>query len=407
MKILHINQSDLTGGAAIAGYRLHQGLLSEGIHSRLLVGTKTTNSQEVTTVKHYYPLENFLFRFTKEIGLNYINLIGCLEIKNSIFYKEADILNFHNLHTGYFNYLAIPQITKNKPAIYTLHDMWSFTGHCIYSFDCNKWESGCGKCPYPETYPWIKRDNTALEWKLKNWVYNQSNLTIVTPSKWLTEQVRKSMLNKFNIYYIPYGIDTLLYQPLGKQKCRDLLGIDKERKVIMFGADSLEDSRKGADLLLLALQKLPHSLKKQIILLTIGKNSRNFAKSLDLLHIDLGFISNDRLKSIAYSAADLFLLPTRADNLPLVILESMACGTPAISFNIGGLPDLVRQSIAGYLAQPENTDDFLQGIMEILEDSDLLEKMSSNCRKIILDEFTLELQIQRYIGLYQQILQKN
>ena len=178
MKILHINQSDISGGAAIAGYRLHQGLLAQEIDSKMLVENVKTDSDRIATVPRKTRIENQLYRFTRYSGLNDINLFSSFDIPNYKFYQDADILNFHNLHTGYFNYLAISKLTKTKPAIFTLHDMWSFTGHCAYSYDCDRWKIGCGRCPYPDIYPAIRRDSTSIEWKLKNWIYSKSNWLI-------------------------------------------------------------------------------------------------------------------------------------------------------------------------------------------------------------------------------------
>jgi glycosyltransferase involved in cell wall biosynthesis len=405
MKVLHINQSDISGGAGIAGYRLHQGLLNRGIDSRLLVGNAQTKSDRVATVERQYRLENQFFRFSRYLGLNYLNLISSFNIPKHKFYQEAEILNFHNLHTGYFNYLTIPDLTENKPAIFTLHDMWSFTGHCAYSYDCDRWKSGCGKCAYLDTYPNVQKDNTRLEWKLKNWIYSRSNLTVVTPSKWLTEQVEQSILNRFPIHYIPYGIDTQAYQPLNRDVCRQILDIPAESKVLMFGAQDLTDSRKGGDLLLKTLEILPQSLKAEIVVLTMGKCNTKVLETLRLKTLSLGYLSSDRLKSVAYSATDLFVFPTRADNLPLVLQESMACATPMVSFKVGGVPDLVRHGITGYLASPEDTQDMSEGIIELLEDEDLRQQMSQNCRAIALEEYSLELQTQRYIELYEKALQ--
>ncbi|MCA2808066.1 glycosyltransferase family 4 protein [Microcystis sp. M095S1] len=404
MKILHINQSDIGGGAAIAGYRLHQGLLNQGIDSKLLVGFVKTDDERVEAITRKYRLENLLSRFTSRLGFNYINLFSTFDIPQHKFYQDADILNFHNLHTGYFNYLAIPKLTETKPAIFTLHDMWSFTGHCAYSYDCEKWKIGCGNCPYPDTYPAINRDNTHLEWKLKDWVYSKSNLTIVAPSQWLTEQAKASMLSRVPIHYIPYGIDTTAYQPLDPLLCKTILGISPTKKVLLFGADSLKDSRKGSDLLFQALQKLPQSLKEETILLTFGNGGETITSELGMPTLSLGYISSDRLKSVAFSAADLFIFPTRADNLPLVLQESMACGTPMVSFKIGGVPDLVRPGITGYLALPEDTQDFCDGIVKLLEDEPLRKKMSENCRDIALKEYNLDLQAQLYMELYKQVL---
>ncbi|MBD2254578.1 glycosyltransferase family 4 protein [Nostoc parmelioides] len=407
MKILHINQSDTGGGAAIAGYRLHQALLKQGVESKLLVGNTKNSNKLVADIPRNRFIENQFSRFTWRIGLHHINHISSFDIPRHSFYKEADCLNFHNLHTAYFSYLAIPKLTKEKPAVFTLHDMWSFTGHCVYSYDCDRWKIGCGKCPYPNTYPKIGLDNTHLEWKLKNWVYGNSHITIVTLSKWLTEQAKQSMLNQKLIVHIPNGIDIDAYQPLDAKKCREILGISPNQKVLMFGAESLNDYRKGGDLLIKILQKLPQNLKPEILLLTLGHCSEKITDLLGIATLSLGYISSDRLKSIAYSAADLFIFPTRADNLPLVLQESMACSTPMVSFNIGGVPDLVRPGITGYLAKPEDTQDFCNGIVQLLEDVHLRQTMGENGRAIAINEYSLELQAKRYIEVYEKVLQSS
>jgi len=407
MKVLHINQGLNTGGAAIAGYRLHQSLLAQGLDSKLMLGHLNTGSNLVATMPPTSKLERQLLeRIANRSGLNYLHLISSFQIPHHSFFQAADVLNFHNLHTGYFNYLTIPTLTKNKPAVFTLHDMWSFTGHCAYSYDCDRWKIGCGKCPYPNIYPTIRRDNTRLEWKLKNWLYSRSNLTIITLSHWLTQQVQQSMLNRFPIHHIPNGVDTQVYQPLDPEYCRSALGISPHQQVLMTGADNLKDSRKGGDLLLQALQSLPDALKADCLLLTLGSGGETLSERSGIASLNLGHISNDRLKAVAYSAADLFLFPSRADNLPLVLQESMACGTPMVSCKVGGVPDLVRPGITGYLASPQDVSDFRDGIVQLLEDRHLRQQLASNCREIAITEYPLELQAQRYIKIYQQVLDK-
>jgi glycosyltransferase involved in cell wall biosynthesis len=404
MNVLHINQSDISGGAAIAAHRLHQGLLNQGINSRLLVGKVQTQSDLIAAIPRRPRLEHQLSRFTRAAGLNYLHILGAFDIPKHNFYQDADILNFHNLHSGHFNYLAIPALTKHKPAVITLHDMWSFTGHCAYSYDCDRWKTGCGQCPYPDRYPAIRRDNTHLEWRLKKWIYQHTNVTIVTLSTWLTDQAKQSILNQFPIHKIANGIDTDIYQPLDTKHCRAKLGIPDNKKVLMFAAHRLTNYTKGGDLLLKALQSLPQSLKSEIILLTIGTGEAHF-EAFGIQSLNLGYVSDDQLKAISYSAADLFVFPTRADNLPLVLQESMACGTPMVSFKIGGVPDLVRPGIRGYLAEPEDFKDFSSGIVQLLEDNDQLQQMGQRCRQVALREYSLHLQITKYIDLYNQILQ--
>ncbi|HEY9673861.1 MAG TPA: glycosyltransferase family 4 protein [Waterburya sp.] len=407
MNVLHINYSDIYGGAAIAGYRLHQGLLDQGIDSRLLVAMALTRSERVAIIPRKPTLENLLYRFAWRVGLNYLNCVSTFDIPKHGAYKNADILNFHNLHAGYlgyFNYLVLPLLTKNKPAIFTLHDMWSFTGHCAYSYDCERWKVGCGNCPYLDAEPIVFRDNTHLAWKLKNAVYHRSNLTFVAPSRWLFEQAKQSMLSQFPIHHIPYGIDTKAYQPLDSEACRAVLGIPKHKKVLLFGSVSLENSRKGGDLLLEALSKLPESLKADIMLLIFGENDETITKALGMQVLSLGYLSKDCFKSLAFSAADLLIFPTRADNLPVVVQESLACGTPIVSFNLGGVSDLVRPGLTGYLAQPEDTNELCNGIVHLLEDHSLRQRMGQQCREIALQEYSLELQAHRYIELYNQVL---
>ncbi|WP_017314697.1 glycosyltransferase family 4 protein [Mastigocladopsis repens] len=413
VSVLHINTWGGIGGAFIASDRLHTALLNSGIDSTLAYGKVFKNSDsEIKELNHYIAIkkdnkiEGILTKLLKKVGLNDIGYISSFELINHEYFKRATALNFHNIHSDYFSYLALSILTANKPAVFTLHDMWSFTGHCAYSYDCERWKTGCGKCPYPDSQPSICIDNTHLEWKLKNWVYNRSNLTIVTPSSWLAEQAKQSMLNRFPIHHIPYGIDTEAYQPLDPEECRSLLGIPTGKKVLMFGAQSLTDSRKGGDLLLKALQTFPPSLTNETVLLTLGDGGEAISQTVGMATVNLGYVSNDRLKSIAYSAADLFIFPTRADNLPLVLQESMACGTPMVSFKVGGVPDLVRPGITGYLATPEDADDFCNGIVELLEDENLRDRMSQNCRAIALTEYPLELQAQRYIELYHQVLNR-
>jgi len=284
--------------------------------------------------------------------------------------------------------------------------MWSFTGHCAYSYDCERWKIGCGRCPYPNSFPAIKRDGTRLEWKLKDWLYDRSNLTIVSPSRWLTEQAKQSLLNRFPIHHIPNGVNVNAYEPLDPELSRASLEIPKNKNVIMFGAVDLKEARKGGDILTHALSLLPKSLKDDAVLLTMGDGGESFAKTVGMEAVNLGFISNDRFKALAYSAADLFVLPTHADNLPLALQESMSCGTPMVSFNVGGVPDLVRPGITGCLADLGNANDFCNGITQLLEDDTLRIQMSQNCRKIALNEYSIELQAKRYIELYRQLLKQ-
>ncbi len=404
MKVLHINKSDLMGGAAIAMFRLHQGLLAQNIDSKLLVDIARTHSNQVATIPRQR-LDKSLKQITLRFGLNNFHITSTFDLLNHPFVQAADILHLHNLHDKYFNYLALPALTRHKPAVLTLHDMWAMTGHCAYSFDCDRWRTGCGHCPYPKTYPAIKADRTHWEWKFKQWAYNHANLkAVVTTNQWLLDLLPHSLLRGLPSHRIPYCLDTQLYRPLDTQQCRSLLGIPEDKQVLLFGAQNLTDTRKGGDLLLAALAQLPDTLKPHLQLLTFGQAANNIAQLTDIDTLELGFISSDQIKAIIYSAADLFLFPTRFDTFGLVAQEAMACGTPVVSFQVGGVPDVVRPGVTGYLAEPENVADFRQGMVQLLEDQTTRDRLSQSCRAVAVQEYGLEVQAQQYLELYHQVL---
>src|ERR671922_464780 len=266
MKVLLVHAGDYgRGGGQIAMYRLHRGLRQAGVESTILCKYKKLESAESVTIPHSFVssrLEARLARLTSRLGLNDIHCLSTFKIQGLQAYREADLLDFHGIHSGFFNYLALPSLTAHKPAVLTMHDMWYFTGHCTYSYDCDRWKIGCGQCPYPDSYPPVRRDSTRLEWKLKDWVYKRSQLTVVAPSQWMAMQAKQSMLGALPIQQIPNGVDTDLFQPLDRGHCRSLLGIAGDSRVLLFSAmrinlSSFTGFLKGGDLLVKALRGLP------------------------------------------------------------------------------------------------------------------------------------------------------
>ena len=242
--------------------------------------------------------------------------------------------------------------------------------------------------------------------RLKRWVYRRSRLTVVAPSQWLGGLARESALSRFPLHHIPYGLDTEIYEPLDRETCKTLLGISPKKRVVLFGAPDLNDARKGGDLLVTSLQNLPPSLGNNVVLLTMGEGGEVLSKAVTLKALHLGYVANDRLKTIAFSAADLFLFPTRADNLPVVLQESMACGTPVVSFQVGGVPELVLPGVTGYLARSEDAKDFADGIVSLLDDEPLRLEMGKRGRERVMREYGLDQQARKYIELYRKMLNR-
>jgi glycosyltransferase involved in cell wall biosynthesis len=391
------------GGGGIAMWRLHQSLLAAGVRSRILCEVDAPDVPEVDLVPRWRRLDNAVHRLTRRLGLNDIHRVSSPLLARHPFYREADVVHFHGLHTAFLSYLALPRLTRHKPAVFTLHDLWALSGHCAYSYDCERWRTGCGRCPYPDAHPAVRRDATAIEWKLKKWVYARSRLTIIALSERHAEYARQGLLGRFPIHYIPNGLETDLFRPQDPVRCRAALGIPQDRHVVMFCALALDQFNKGGDLLVAALQCLPETVRTNLVLLLVGSGGDNIRKAVGIPSVDLGVVKQPETMAAAYGAADLFVSPTRAETFSLVLAEAMACGTPLVAFDVGGVSALVRPGVTGHLARPENPADLAQGIAGLLGDEIRRRDFGHNCRSIALAEYSASSVTDRHIQLYETL----
>ena len=403
MKVLMMHRDDgKSGGAQIQMNRLREGLRSSGIDAKIVC---REGGPDESTLLPFRPVaEKWIGALTRRIGLNDVHLISSFDLPGLEDFRNADLIDLHCLHSGTFSYLALPAITAVKPAVFTFHDMWPITGHCHASLECDRWKTGCGKCPHPEIEPAVKRDATAIEWWLKRRAYRKSNFAIVTPSRWLADRVGESPILDGPVHCIPHGVDTAVFKPLDKSHCRELLGVPEGKTVLLCAIEHMERPLKGADLLVKALDFLPKAFQDQCVLLLFGHPNRRIQEQISLPIIDLGYINEDRLKAVAYSAADLLINPTRAESFGLVALESMASGTPVAAFKVGGIPELVRPGVTGLLAKPDDPEDLAACIQSMAGVPGQLQSMADRCREVATTEYTLTQQVQRTIELYQKVL---
>lgn len=401
MRILHLNTYDTHGGAARDAYRLHRGLLDRGIDSRMLVGHKMSSDPtvEVLAGGRIRQLANRAVGLMGDaIGLQYLTYPASFRLLWHPWYREADVLQLHNLHDGYFNPFTLLGVSRDQPVVLRLADMWSFTGHCSYSYDSDRWKSGCGSCPYLDAEPALPVDTSHLHWSLKKRIFSRLNLGVVAPSGWMASLAsRAPVLAGSEVHHVPSGVDSELFRPLDRQAAREALDLPADRPVLMFGAVSLQDERKGGDHLRSVLHRLA-SRDSQLMVLLVGNTAEDL--ELPVPARRLGWVSNDRFLAQCYSASDLFLAPTLADNLPNAVLESLACGTPVVAFDVGGVSDAVRHLETGWLAEAGNVSELAEGIGRLLADDSSRERMGEFGRRRVQEQFQPGQEVDRFLELY-------
>ncbi len=371
----------------------------------MLVGHKSSGDPDVRVIGGGLSrLDQFTGSLFDRAGFHYLFYPSSFFIPGMRWVKQADLIQVFNTHGGYFSHKTLVPLSRRKPVVWRLSDMWAFTGHCAYSYECERWKTGCGDCPHPQEYPSLSRDTTRLLWNAKKKLYGRSRLTIVCPSQWLAGLAKQSpLIGGFDLRLIPNGLDLDVFKPTDKPEAKKKFGIAPGRKVLLFSAPSIQSKRKGAAQLKEALAKAGPALKEAVLFI-IGEGAELFRPDTPIEVKRSGKISNDASLALAYSAADLFVLPTLADNLPNGILESMACGTPAVSFAVGGVPEAVRHMETGYAASPDSSEDLARGILRLLEDDALRTRMGLRCREVCEREYSEVLQTGRFEKLYRELL---
>ncbi|MGB5631832.1 MAG: glycosyltransferase family 4 protein [Waterburya sp.] len=410
MKILHIASSE-TSGAGRAALRLHEGLLDNQIDSNALVVYKKNDRQSIEQVDKktgfYKQAQDKLSKqITQKIfGCNHTfsaNFTPSL-ILDEIKAKKADVINLHWIGREFLKIEELQQL--NKPLVWTLQDMWSFTGGCHYSESCDRYSVSCGACPQLGGNK--ERDLSRWIWERKTKAWQDLDLTIVAPSTWIADCARSSSLFRDRrVEVIPFCLDTDKYKPVDRQTARELLNLPQNKQLILFGAfSSTSDERKGFQLLVPALQNLSQAgWGESVELLVFGASQPKEPIELGFKANYLGRFDDDVSLSLLYSAADVMIVPSIQESFGQTASESLACGTPVVAFKATGLKDIVDHQLSGYLAKPYEVEDLAQGIAWVLEDSQRHQQLRLNARAKAISTFALELQAHRYSSLYEELL---
>ncbi len=412
MKVLLVNTSERTGGAAVAANRLMKALNKNGVEARMLVLHKTTDSPHVTAIgsknrkKFTFLWERLVIYLHNRFSRR--NLFGVsmantgFDITRTPEFQNADVIHLHWINQGFLSIKTLGKILKSgKPVVWTLHDMWPFTGICHYAGECERYTSQCHHCPLLSKGN--AKDLSFRTFNKKRKLLANSQVTFVGCSHWMETMARKSRLSQGqNFTNIPNAIDTDVFKPMDEIAIRKKYNLPQDKKLLLFGAMNINDKRKGVDYLIEACKYLALShpeLKKEIGVVVLGSNAAQSAELFPFPCYPMNFVSREDTLAEIYNSVDLFVTPSLQDNLPNTIMEALACGTPCVGFNIGGIPEMIDHLSNGYVAKYQSAEDLAEGIRFVLNQSDY-GKLCDNARKKVLDNYAENVVTQGYGEAY-------
>ena len=456
MRILQANTYDLGGGAEGVVSRLHAGYSAAGHDAQLAVKRKRGDASGVLTIPDTAgcgPWGRFFLSAASKVDVHSGRAFGAGALASALravgrprgtwdrrrgiedFHfpssrqllelapERPDILQCHNLHGGYFDLEALHFLCRKLPVFLTLHDCWLLSGHCAHSFDCPRWQTGCGECPDLGIYPSVANDATAANWRRKREIFRDCRVHVATPSHWLMERVRESIVAPaiIDARVIHNGIDDRFFEAKPPAAARSRLGIDEKTVVLLFVANTIRHNEwKDFATLRAAIGRIARKLKgREVVVLGLGDDCAD--EQIDGAHMRFVRFDPD-VETIAtyYRAADLYLHASRVETFSLTIAEAMACGTPVVATAVGAVPERIQsldhaatapafnrwgaEKATGVLVPPGDDEAMAEAAVALLTDRPLHRRMSANAAMAARASYRIETQVGAYIEWFQQVL---
>ena len=417
MRVLIVNTSEKTGGAAVAANRLMEALKNNGVKAKMLVGDKQTDQITVVPLPRKWLMKWHFLRerlsiFTRlhfhREHLFEVDIANAgSDITSLPEFREADVIHLNWINQGMLSLGGIRKILRSgKPVVWTMHDLWPATGICHYARTCPAFRTACHNCQLLPLHG-SANDLSRKVWERKKRLYHASNIHFVACSRWLEEQAKQSaLLTGQRVSSIPNTIDTHVFCPADKSEARLRAGLPAKGRIILFVSQKVTDERKGMPYFIDAVNRLADAhpeLRDDTAVAVLGANAEQVCGQIKLKSFPLGYVADDRHIASIYNAADVYVLPSLEDNLPNTIMEAMACGVPCVGFRTGGIPEMIEHRRTGYLANFKDAADLAEGMRWTLLDADR-DALRDEAVKKVARNYSQQSVAMRYIEVYNELI---
>jgi glycosyltransferase involved in cell wall biosynthesis len=404
LSVLQVNASDTAGGAEVVALSLHRVYRSRGLDAWLAVGLRRGDDDGVLAIGDERLSRRS--RALRDPGVLLDLLCGREDFRFPESHrvlelppKPPDLLHLHNLHGGYFDLRVLPDLAARQPTVVTMHDEWLYTGHCAYTLDSERWLEGCGSCPHLDSYPALRVDGTAGNWRRKAALYQRSRLHVVCPSAWLRERAQRSMFAPAmaSVRLIPNGVDLDVFAPGDRDEACARVGVPHDAHVLVYAAQGARTNPFKDFATLRAALAL---LDEPVVAVALGEAGEDETVGRVTLRAE-PFV--DRARVAAYlRTADLYVHATRADNHPLAVLEALACGVPVVAPRVGGIPEQLSDE-TGVVVEPWDATTLAGAVSALLADDSRRSRMATAAAADARARFGLERQVDAYLDLYREL----
>jgi glycosyltransferase involved in cell wall biosynthesis len=434
LRILQISTTDLGGGAEESAWNLFQAYRQRAFDSWLAVGRKLSDDRDVLVI----PNEANRPRWTRlwrriqaggasrglgrlpqllgklawlgepkrfiepHLGIEDFNYPGAWRLLD-LPPRRPSVVHCHNLHANYFDLRVLPWLSKRVPVILNLRDAWLLSGHCAHSLGCERWKTGCGKCPDLTIYPAVRRDSTGYNWRRKQRIYARSRLYVTAPSQWLIDKAKRSILRALQYRVIPNAIDLTIFRPMARARARQSLGLLENAKIVLFTTHNTFKDSATVETALSHLEVREDGA--ELLFIGLGRSGRERRLGRGWMRY-VEFERDRHRMAEYYNAADVFVHAAKAEAEAFgkTVAESMACGTPVVATAVGGIPEQITDGVTGFLVPARDASGIARGVQSLLLDYSLWRRISQVGRESAMNRFGLDRQASDFLTWYKEIL---